>query len=74
MLGRIVDGKYRLLRLVGEGGMGWVYEAEPVTMEIGIAVMKIPMIRERSATYGLSRGDPHCCASPHGSSPNHTMS
>jgi serine/threonine protein kinase len=30
MSGRIVDGKYRLLRQVGVGGMGSVHEAEPI--------------------------------------------
>ena len=36
--GVIIDGKYQLLRLLGEGGMGQVFEAEHVGIEKRVAV------------------------------------
>jgi len=36
--GRVLDGKYRLVRLIGEGGMGSVYEAEHTVLHRRAAV------------------------------------
>ncbi len=36
--GQIVDGKYRVLRLIGEGGMGGVYEGENVRIARRVAI------------------------------------
>ncbi len=41
MIGQILNGKYRLLRLVGEGGMGAVYEAQHVDTGRRVAVKVI---------------------------------
>jgi Protein kinase domain len=38
LLGRIIDRKYRLTRLLGEGGMGAVFEAEHTLIERKVAV------------------------------------
>ncbi|WP_437497437.1 serine/threonine-protein kinase [Sorangium sp. So ce1099] len=38
MIGRTIDGKYKLVRLLGEGGMGAVYEAEHATTRRRVAV------------------------------------
>lgn len=45
-VGDIIDGQYRLVRLIGEGGQGTVYEAED--MEIG-APLAIKVLKEEVA-------------------------
>ncbi len=40
-VGKIVDQKYRLLRLIGQGGMGSVYEAEHVVLHTKVALKLI---------------------------------
>ncbi|MEO8906023.1 MAG: hypothetical protein ABI488_25975 [Polyangiaceae bacterium] len=46
--GEIIDGKYRTLRLIGEGGMGAVYEAENVRIHR-------KMSREPSARFQTAK-------------------
>src|SRR5262245_1926341 len=36
--GDIIDGKYRIIRLIGEGGMGAVYEGENVRIHRRVAI------------------------------------
>src|SRR3954471_11272297 len=36
--GQILDGKYRIVRLIGEGGMGAVYEGENVRIRRKVAI------------------------------------
>ncbi|MDQ3035597.1 MAG: serine/threonine protein kinase, partial [Myxococcota bacterium] len=40
-IGRVIDGRYRVLRRIGEGGMGVVYEAEHVKLGKRVAVKLI---------------------------------
>src|SRR6187402_717726 len=36
--GQLIDGKYRIVRLIGEGGMGAVYEGENVRINRRVAI------------------------------------
>src|SRR5450432_2290034 len=36
--GEIIDGKYRIIRLIGEGGMGAVYEGENTRIHRKVAI------------------------------------
>jgi len=38
LLGRTLDGRYRIVRRLGRGGMGAVYEAEHVKLEVKVAI------------------------------------
>jgi hypothetical protein len=42
-MGRVVDGRYRITRIIGQGGMGTVYEAEHTSLGEHVAV-KFPRI------------------------------
>jgi serine/threonine-protein kinase len=51
-VGQVIDGKYKLLRLLGDGGMGSVYEAEHLGLGVHFA-MKI-LHAELSRKAGLN--------------------
>ena len=37
-IGQLIEGKYRIVRLIGEGGMGAVYEGENVRINRRVAI------------------------------------
>src|SRR5437667_10164166 len=37
-LGQVLDGKYRIVRVIGEGGMGAVYEGENLRIRRRVAI------------------------------------
>jgi eukaryotic-like serine/threonine-protein kinase len=40
-VGQVLDGKYRIVRLIGKGGMGAVYEAEHLLIDRRVAVKEL---------------------------------
>jgi eukaryotic-like serine/threonine-protein kinase len=69
-LGKLIDGRYLLLEVLGEGGMGSVYRANHVLMDKAVAVKLIhselahlPEVArrfEREARSSSRLTDPHC--------------
>jgi len=55
--GALVDGKYRIVRLLGEGGMGVVYEGENVRIarRVAIKVMHPAIARDRALVGRFER-------------------
>ncbi len=50
----VVDGKYRLTRLVNSGGMGSVWEAQHVMLDMSVAIKMLPMAADENDAGTLS--------------------
>lgn len=69
--GTVIDGKYRVLRRIGEGGMGTVYEGENVRIQRRVAIKvlhahvasspEFAQRFEREALASARIGSPHVC-------------
>ena len=55
LIGTVLDGKYRILRAIGGGGMGMVYEAEHVSLGRLVAVKTVVRTASDDAFTRLSR-------------------
>lgn len=53
LIGQIVDGRYQIVELIGEGGMGWVYRAEQILLKRPVAIKVLQ--RSYSATAEVGR-------------------
>src|SRR5215831_6399260 len=55
--GQVLDGKYRIVRLLGEGGMGAVYEGENVRINrrVAIKVLHAGFTENREVTQRFER-------------------
>src|SRR6476661_2613344 len=56
-IGQIIEGKYRIVRMIGEGGMGAVYEGENVRIRrrVAIKVLHPPTAQNAEAVQRLER-------------------
>ena len=56
LVGKVLDGKYRITRAIGSGGMGVVYEAEAIALGQTVAVKVVrPRLTSREAVARLTR-------------------
>src|SRR5438552_14929136 len=66
--GELFDDTYRLLRLLGEGAMGAVYEATHARLE-GRCAIKVLLLKPTVASESIAllpgrRASPRCCSIP----------
>ncbi|KYG03139.1 serine/threonine-protein kinase [Sorangium cellulosum] len=55
MIGQTIDRKYKLVRLLGQGGMGSVYEAEHTTTQLRVAIKVLSTRHLLPGSEGVKR-------------------
>ncbi|MBK7993996.1 MAG: SUMF1/EgtB/PvdO family nonheme iron enzyme [Blastocatellia bacterium] len=57
LVGRVIDGKYRLEEKLGEGGMGTVYRAKHVLIQndLAVKILHSPLVADRHAVARFQR-------------------
>ena len=57
LIGAVLDGKYRIERLLGRGGMGSVYVAHPVQLDrsVAVKVLKSELVAENVSAARFAR-------------------
>ena len=51
---RVIAGKYRLKRVIGEGGIGAVWEATHLTLDSPVAIKFIDAVVQKRVIQGMS--------------------
>jgi eukaryotic-like serine/threonine-protein kinase len=65
LIGTTIAGRYRVLRLIGRGGMGLVFEAENLLLRRQVAIKVIAGVRSDEALHRLKREAQLVAASQH---------
>ncbi|MBZ0184906.1 MAG: protein kinase, partial [Candidatus Obscuribacterales bacterium] len=65
--GDVLDGRYRIVRIIGTGGMGTVYEAEHVVLlnRVALKIMRPEFLSDRMVTARFEQEARACAALTH---------